>query len=66
MTRVCDLECGDKFKFASTNLVVRVIDREKCKVIATKETAKWPHGQISLSFYTHKYDDLMNRVELAN
>lgn len=65
MTRVIDLEVGDEFKYAATTLVVRIVDSAKAKVIATKRTAQWPHGQISQSFYSSKFEDLMNRVELV-
>lgn len=65
MTRVVDLEVGDEFKYAATTLVVRVIDRAKGKIIATKRTAQWPYGQISRSFYSPNFEDLMNRVELV-
>ena len=65
MTRVIDLEVGDEFKYAATTLIVRVIDRVKGKVIATKRTAQWPYGQISQNFSSPNYEDLMNRVELV-
>lgn len=64
-TRVIDLEIGDEFRYHQTTLVVRAIDQAKSKVIATKRTAQLPHGQISLSFYSHQHEDLMNRVELV-
>lgn len=65
MIKVIDLEVGNEFKFESTTLIVRVIDRQKGKVISTKKTAKWPYGQVSHSFYSHQHKDLMNRVELV-
>lgn len=64
MARVIDLEIGDEFKYNETTLVVRAIDQAKGKIIASKRTATWPHGQISMSFYGSSHADLMNRVEL--
>lgn len=66
MTRVCDLEIGDEFNFVDTTLIVRKIDKIKSKVLASKRTAHFPHGIISLSFYSPKYEDLLNRVELTS
>lgn len=65
MARVIDLEVGDEFKYAATTLIVRVVDRVKCKVIATKAAAKLPNGAISLGFYSPDHKDLMRRVELV-
>jgi len=64
LARVCDLELGDEFKYENTTLVVRVVLGSK--IIASKPSAQWPHGQIGLGFHSHKFEDLMNRVELTN
>jgi len=63
LTKVIDLQISDKFKYnGACVLIVREIDKINSKIIATKETAKLPHGKISLSFYSSKHDDLFNRV----
>ena len=45
------------------NLVFRkVLDN---KVLVSKVAAQPGHGMFSVDFYSHKFDDLKNRVELS-
>lgn len=63
MKKVADLRIDDEIKFGSTVVVVR--SKEKGKVLVSKKAAQLNHGLFSLSFYSSKYEDLMNRVQMA-
>jgi len=61
MIKVTELEIGDKIKFNSTEVFVKEIGRTKI-MLSKKTTGR---GMFSLPVYSHKFDDLMNRVEVV-
>jgi hypothetical protein len=61
MTRVIDLQVGDKIKIRATNVFVLSIQDNR--VIVSKQQSG-PYV-FSVSKYSDKYEDLLNRVEMA-
>jgi len=61
MFKVTDLKIGDKIKFNNTEAYV--VGWAKNRAMLNKN--KNGFGMFSVSIYSHKYEDLCNRVELA-
>lgn len=61
MTLVSDLQVGEKIKFNNIEVYVREVLSTKVLVSKDLNGAYF----FSVPFFSHKYDDLANRVELA-
>ncbi len=62
MIKVADLEIGNKIKF-NKDCVVFVRGIESSKVLVSKQDKGV--ALMSVDRFSHKFDDLMNRVELV-
>jgi hypothetical protein len=60
-TLVSDLRLGDKVCLGKAIVQVREVMTDR--VIVSKITAEHGHGLMSIRFYTHEYEDLINRIE---
>jgi hypothetical protein len=67
MIKIKDLEQGDVIIHEGRRVVVRWM--EKNKAVVSKESAVYPGcgmgGIHSISFFTHKYEDLHDRAEIV-
>lgn len=64
MLKVRDLEEGDTIKHPTTGITLVVVKHEKTKVMVKKPEANI-NSVMSIDYYSPKFDDCENRVELV-